>query len=131
MRVTKTAIVSLQWNTFTLPILPGTPVSIAGAKADNENAIGIIMQGIPEVYEDDDQVVMIGGSVDYSELGYELSMDAMRAMPGIDFYMADKRPYRDTVSNDWGTENAGAFLVVDEDGTVTVRDMDTWQAGSY
>ena len=61
MRVTKSVRVNLQWNTFTLPIKTGTPVSKTGEMADNNSAVGIIMQQVNEVSLDEEFYIMTGG----------------------------------------------------------------------
>lgn len=99
MRITDTTSVTMQWNTFTYPIVVGTPISKAGALANSASAIGIIPRTISAKPQADGSVyLMTGGSVDLSELAYaNLSADAMQAMHGISFFGSDGTPEADPV----------------------------------
>lgn len=106
MRVTKSVRVKLDWDTFTLPILTGTPVSAAGALANDANAVGIIMQQINEASLDEEFYIMTGGDVELSELDYEISTTAMQKIPGVKFYQSDLRPYQGGINEAVEAANA-------------------------
>ena len=91
MRITDTESVKMRWDTFTFPILVGTPISIDGVLANSSAAVGIVSRTIkkrPDV--GDELYIMTGGSVDLSEIAYtDLSVNAMKALVGITFYKSD------------------------------------------
>lgn len=99
MRITDTAEINMNWDSFTYPIQTGTPISAYGVLSNDGDAVGIIARS---VHKKPDGVhtayLMTGGSVYLSELGYtDLSADAMQAMHGISFFGSDGTPEADPV----------------------------------
>lgn len=88
--------VKMDWDNITLPLNAGTPVSLDGAIANDDTAIGIVPQTvtvkpiIPEIY------ILNGGDVDLDEIeaafGDELDEAAIAAMDGIRFWGANGTP---------------------------------------
>lgn len=102
--------VKMDWDNITLPLNAGTPVSLEGAIANDDTAIGIVPQTvtvkpiIPEIY------ILNGGDVDLDEIeaafGDELDEAAIAAMDGIRFYV-DGTP----VGTQSGGSNSGVLLI--------------------
>lgn len=84
--------VTIGWADITLPLKAGTPISAAGAIANNGNAIGIIPVAITHkpLPAFPKTLVLIGGDVDLDEVeaeyGDSLNAAAIAAMSGITFY---------------------------------------------
>lgn len=99
MNITKMMIVKARWDSFTYPVKRGTPLNAKGAVTNGATAVGIVIQDIAAKPDDPEEQlwIMTGGSAKLSELGYELSNDAMRNMNGIVFYGADGTPAVDPV----------------------------------
>lgn len=93
MFITKTANIPMQWESFTLPIVVGTPISKDGALANDETAVGIIIRQVNVVPPVPTYAVMTGGNIDLEEMDYSISEEAMGAISGVDFYGADLRPF--------------------------------------
>lgn len=96
MNAVKTASVKMRWDTFTFPIMAGTPVSQGGVLANNSTAYGLVIQTIST--KPDASVwlqVITGGIVDMEEIiggyGSELNEDAITALSGIHFFKGGKR----------------------------------------
>lgn len=88
--------IAIDWANITLPLNAGTPVSLAGAVANNEDAVGIVPQTYKEVPLMPEIYVLIGGDVYRKEVedtfGDELEDAAISAMDGIRFYDEDGTP---------------------------------------
>ena len=116
MKTTKTTQVAMQWNTMDFPVLNGTPISLYGVVANDANAVGIVMEQINAKTDDALFTIMNGGIVDITELDYTISEDAMDAIPGVQFYQSDKRPFR---------REAGTGLAYDQStGTLSLMNGD-------
>lgn len=85
MKIENATSIRLQWDGITLPILKGTPISLAGEISNDEDAAGIIPETVYAKPPTEYVYMMTGGSAYVSELGYELSEAAMQAMRGILF----------------------------------------------
>lgn len=88
--------IAIDWSNITLPLNAGTPVSLAGAVANNANAVGIVPQAYKEVPLMPEIYVLIGGDVDLEECeetyGDSYDEAAIAAMDGIRFYTEDGTP---------------------------------------
>lgn len=78
----------MNWDSFTFPILVGTPVSTAGVLANSADVVGIVPRTVKQKPDAGDELyLMTGGSVYLSEIAYtDLSVAAMQELDGIDFY---------------------------------------------
>lgn len=91
MKITNTLSVKMNWDSFTFPILVGTPVSTAGVLANSADAVGIVPRTVIKKPDAGDELyLMTGGSIYLSEVAYtDLSVAAMQELDGIDFYKAN------------------------------------------
>lgn len=94
MLSTSQAAVKAKWNSFTYPVLPGTPLGANGAVANTSSAVGIVMERIDKKPDNPDEElsIMAGGIVDKAELEYGLSAAAVKALNGIVFRGYDVDP---------------------------------------
>ena len=115
MKIRDTISVRPAWGSLTYPVTIGTPMSAAGAVANNADAVGIVVGHIDKApdYAEMPLAIMTGGSCDLSELRYELSGEAMQAMHGITFFGTGGAPEAEPVYEipEATTEEAGAVLM--------------------
>lgn len=104
MLSTSQAAVKAKWNSFTYPVLPGTPLGANGAVANTSSAVGIVMERIDKKPDNPDEelIIMAGGIVDKAELGYDLSAAAVKALNGIVFRGYDVDPLPAVTAEDNG-----------------------------
>lgn len=86
-------VVKMDWDSITLPLKEGSPISAAGAVSNTEYAIGLAPTTIKERPLEPGMYVVVGGDVVLSDVegafGDTLSDDAKNAMTGINFYADD------------------------------------------
>lgn len=106
--------VKMKWNSITFPLKAGTPISIGGTVANNEKAIGIVMQNVNVKPETTELLyILIGGDVLLDEVeksaGITLTKEAKASMSAIRFHMKDgkvddsadeKATFRDVTSEE-------------------------------
>lgn len=94
MLSTSQVAVKAKWDSYTYPVLPGTPLGANGAVANTSSAVGIVMERIDKKPDNPDEElsIMAGGIVDKEELEYDLSAAAVKALNGIVFRGYDVDP---------------------------------------
>lgn len=65
----------IAWSTITLPLLQGTPVDKDGEIANDETAVGLVMQTYAKKPLMDSIYILVGGYVDESEILYNADGD--------------------------------------------------------
>lgn len=109
--------VNINWDSVTLPIKEGSPISAAGVVSNDEDAIGLCPVHVWKKTEED-FYILIGGDVYISEVeaayGAELTDDAIASMGGINFYENDGTIDKASGGGGGGT---GALIVHYDSGT--------------
>ena len=91
MKIIATKSVKGLWDTYTYPLVPGTPINKDGEVSDDTDAIGIVMETIYQKPDNikDQLAILTGGFVEASEIAYELGESAKAAIKGVTFFKAD------------------------------------------
>ena len=96
--------IAIRWNAVTLPLKAGSPISLAGLVANDENAVGLVPQTITQKPLIETVRVLVAGDVELAEVeasfGEELTTDALSAMSGIRFFGEDGTPVPDYLRTD-------------------------------